>query len=229
MKANGFIFLLLASVMCLPGYAKKLAISHVEHPTVEKVYLPLIQAMYKAANIEIELYYVNNSPRSIKGLNDGLFDADVGKILLSVENYENIIHVPTPISKVSLFLACAKDVKCNKSVLLNEQLIIASPYPKSIIENITPIEAVITLISSKAKTTQMLELGRVEYILFGDDTQTKMFGLQRNFQIIEIERAYIYHVLHKKHAGLIPLLDKALKQVIAKQEASLLPMKITEN
>ena len=197
--------------------AEPLTVAHVDHPTVEKVYLPLIKAMYKEANIDIKLYYVNNSPRSIKALNDGLFDADVGKILESVQDYENIIHVPTPIATTGLYLACSQKVVCERSILLNKYIQIASPYTADIIKNITPLIAELTIISSKAKTTQMLILGRVDYVLFGDDTRTKMEELQRNFQVIEIETANIYHVLHKKHAALIPCLNQALKEVKRQQ------------
>jgi len=218
------ILFLLTNTLAFAENSKKLVVSHIDHPTVEQLYLPLVQAMYKEANIEIELYYVKNSPRSIKGLNDGLIDADVGKILPSIENYPNIIYVPTPLAQTSLFLACAKRLPCTKSLLLNKYLEIASPYPKKIIQNITTIEAEVILISTKAKTTKMLKLGRVDYILFGDDTQTKMTKFQRHFKVIEIETAYIYHVLHKKHSAIIPKLNQALKYVIAKQQQSLTPL-----
>lgn len=57
-----------------------------------------------------------------------------------------------------------------------------------------------------------MTLGRVDYVLFGDDTHTKIKALQRNFQVIEIETANIYHVLHKKHAALIPRLILVIKR-----------------
>ena len=142
----------------------------------------------------------------------------MGKILEYLQGYENIFYVPAPLAKVGLYLACAKHVSCEKSILLNEYIDIASPYTSAIINNISPLKAKIVQISSKAKTTQMLELGRVDYILFGDDTKTKMAGLQQNFQVVEIKTAYIYHILHKKHAELIPQLDAALKTVLAQQQ-----------
>jgi len=114
--------------------AKALTLARADHHKVEKVYLPLIKAMYKEANIDIKLYYVNNSPRPIKALNDGLFDADVGKILESVKDYENIIHVPTPLTTTRLYLACSKKVVCDRSILLNQYIQIASSYTAEIIK-----------------------------------------------------------------------------------------------
>jgi hypothetical protein len=215
-----FIFCLLINVVAFAESTKKLVISYVEHSAVEKVYLPLIKAMYEEANIDVEFFYVDNSARSIKGLNDGLYDAYVGKTLSAIEAYENIIYVPTPLSKAGMYLACAKKMLCSKSLLLNQDIEIASPYTLATLQNVIPIKANVILISSKAKTTKMLELGRVDYIIFGDDTQTKMDKLQREFQVVEIKAEYIYHVLHTKHHSLIPRLNKALKIVINKHQTS---------
>ena len=133
-----------------------------------------------------------------------------------------VIYVPTPLSKAGMYLACAKKMLCSKSLLLNQDIEIASPYTLATLQNVIPIKANVILISSKAKTTQMLELGRVNYIIFGDDTQTKMDKLQREFQVVEIKTDNIYHVLHKKHQLLIPRLNKALKIVINKHKTSTL-------
>ena len=57
------IFCLFINVSAFAENTEKLVISHIEHSAVEKVYLPLIKAMYEEANIDVEFYYVNNSGR----------------------------------------------------------------------------------------------------------------------------------------------------------------------
>ena len=191
-----------------------LMVSYVEHPAVTKKYMPVVKAMYQEANIDTKLFLVNNSPRSVKALNEGFFDADIGKILSSIKGQENIIYVPTPIASVSLYLICRKQVVCDKKVLDDNKSIIASRFNREMLTNILPIRASISQILSQQRINKMLRIGRVNYSLVADDSDQGDARFHNEFQVIEVSRENYYHILHRKHRHLISRLDAALIKVL---------------
>jgi len=192
-------------------------VSYVEHPAVKKTYLPIVTAMYKEADLAIRLFEVSNSPRSVKALNDGFFDADIGKVLSSIKHHENIIFVPTPIATVGLYLVCRHDVICDETVLADESNMIVSRFSKKMLTNITPIHANIAQILSQQKINKMLSLGRVNYSLVADDIRSGASNFQDEFPVFEVSKEHYYHIIHKKHQGIVPRLNLALKTVLASQ------------
>jgi len=192
-----------------------LSVSYVEHPAVTKIYLPIIKAMYKEANLKAQFFKVSNSPRSIRALNDGLFDSDIGKILSSIKHHENIIHVPTPIATIGLYLVCRNEVVCDKTVLDNQRNMIVSRFSKNMLINIVPIKAEIAQILSQQKINKMLNIGRANYSLIADDARLGATNFKDNYTVVLLSKEYYYHILHKKNKGIIPLLNLALKTVLA--------------
>jgi len=175
--------------ICLSVQAEQaLMVSHVKHPAVTKKYLPVVKAMYQQANIDTKLFLVNNSPRSVKALNEGFFDADIGKILSSIKGQENIIYVPTPIASVGLYLVCRKQIVCDKKVLDDSRNIIASRFNREMLTNILPIRASISQILSQKRINKMLRIGRVNYSLVADDSEQGDARFHNEFQVIEVSR-----------------------------------------
>jgi hypothetical protein len=194
-----------------------LSVSYVEHPAVKTTYMPIVKAMYKQANIPIELFQVNNSPRSVKALNDGFSDADIGKILSSIEHHDNITYVPTPIASVALYLVCAKNVPCHKGILNQKDEMIVSRFNRKMLTNVVPIASDIAQIISQKRIDKMLRLNRVRYSLVADDSGFGATQFQSEFQVIEVSRENYYHILHKKHQHLISKLNLALNLVLSTQ------------
>lgn len=194
-----------------------LSVSYVDHPAVKKTYQPIVEAMYREANIAVQLFEVSNSPRSVRALNDGFFDADIGKILSSIKHHENIIYVPTPIATVGLYLICRKKVICHKAILDNETNIIVSRFSEEMLTNIIPIKANIAQILSQQKINEMLTISRVNYSLVADDITSGATNFQDEYNVLLVSQEPYYHILHKRHEGKIPKLDQALKMVLAAQ------------
>ncbi len=192
----------------------KLSVSYVEHPAVRNIYLPIVEAMYKEAKLPIRLFKVSNSPRSVEALNDGLFDADTGKILSSIKHHENIVYVPTPISTVGLYLICLKSVMCDETVLNNESNMIISRFSKKMLTNILPIKAGMAQILSQKKINKMLNIRRVNYSLIADDISSVARHFQDKYSVVLVSKESYFHILHKKNQGIIPQLDLALKVVL---------------
>jgi len=193
-----------------------LSVSYVEHPAVKNIYLPIIRAMYEEANLKVRLFKVSNSPRSVRALNDGFFDADIGKILSSIKHHENIIYVPTPITTIGLYLVCRQEVVCDKSVLDDHSNMIVSRFSKNMLVNILPIKAEIAQILSQQKINKMLSIGRVNYSLIADDTRLGAETFKDTYTVVLLSKEYYYHILNKKNKDIIPILDLALKAVLAK-------------
>ncbi len=191
-----------------------MSISYVKHPVVKK-YSPIVEAMYKEANIAIQLFEVSNSPRSVRALNEGFFDADIGKILSSIKYHENITYVPTPIASIGLYLVCRNDVVCDKTVLDDDTNMIASRFSKEMLTNILPIKAEIAQILLQKKINKMLSIGRINYSLVADDTTEGATNFQDEYTVVLLSIEYYYHILHIKHKSIIPRLDLALKKVLA--------------
>jgi len=195
-----------------------LSVSYVEHPAVKRTFLPVVKAMYKQANIPIDLFQVNNSPRSVKALNDGFFDADIGKILSSIKHHNNIIYVPTPIASVGLYLVCIKNIPCHKGVLDDENNMVVSRFNRKMLTNILPIKASISQILSHQRINKMLRLGRVNYSLIANDSEFDKTKISDEFEIVEISRENYYHILHKRNQHLVSKLNSALKIVLSEQD-----------
>lgn len=193
-----------------------MSISYVKHPVVKK-YSPIVEAMYKEANIAFQLFEVSNSPRSVRALNEGFFDADIGKILSSIRHHENISYVPTPIASIGLYLVCRNDVVCDKTVLDDDTNMIASRFSKEMLTNILPIKAEIAQILLQKKINKMLSIGRINYSLVADDTTEGATNFQDEYTVVLLSIEYYYHILHIKHKSIIPRLDLALKKVLAAQ------------
>jgi len=174
--------------------------------------------MYKQANIPIDLFQVNNSPRSVKALNDGFFDADIGKILSSIKHHNNIIYVPTPIASVGLYLVCIKNIPCHKGVLDDENNMVVSRFNRKMLTNILPIKASISQILSHQRINKMLRLGRVNYSLIANDSEFDKTKISDEFEIVEISRENYYHILHKRNQHLVSKLNSALKIVLSEQD-----------
>lgn len=173
--------------------------------------------MYRQANVNIRLFEVSNSPRSVRALNNGFSDADIGKILSSIKHHKNIIHVPTPIAIVGLYLICRKKVICDKAILNNEANIIVSRFSKEMLTNIMPIKAEIAQILSQQKIDEMLKIGRVNYSLVADDVTSGATNFQDKYDTVLVSQEPYYHILHRKHVDKIPKLNQALKIVLAEQ------------
>jgi len=195
----------------------RLSVSYVDHPAVNKTYQPIVEAMYEQANVNISLFKVSNSPRSVKALNDGFFDADIGKILSSIRHHKNIVYVPIPIAVVGLYLICREDVTCDKTVFDDEYNMIVSRFSKEMLTNIIPIKSDIAQILSQQKIDEMLRSGRVNYSLIADDINSGATNFQDEYKIFLASQEPYYHILHKRHADKIPRLEHALKIVLAKQ------------
>jgi hypothetical protein len=196
-----------------------LSVSYVEHPAVKNIYLPIIKAMYKEANLKAQFFKVSNSPRSIRALNDGLFDADIGKILSSIKHHENIIYVPIPIATIGLYLVCRYDVICDETVLDSHSNMIVSRFSKDMLTNIVPIKAEIAQILSQKKINKMLSIGRANYSLIADDTRLGATNFEDNYTVVLLSKEYYYHILHKKNETIIPVLNLALKMVLGERSS----------
>jgi len=178
--------------------------------------------MYEQADVNIQLFEVSNSPRSVRALNDGFFDADIGKILSSIKHHENILYIPTPIAIVGLYLICREGVICDETILDDELNIIVSRFSKEMLTNIMPIKAEIAQILSQQKIDEMFKIGRVNYSLVADDVTSGATNFQDKYNTVLVSQEPYYHILHKKHQNKIPKLDQALKIVLAEQ--SILPL-----
>lgn len=191
-----------------------LSVSYVKHPAVQATYLPVVKAMYEKANVTIQLFEVSNSPRSVETLNDGFFDADIGKVLSSIKDHENIIYIPTPIATVGLYLICRREVVCNKTILDDDRKIIISRFSKKMLTNILPINAGVAQILSQHKINTMLSIGRVNYSLVADDINSGASNFHDKFTVFLVSKEPYYHILHKKHQKIVPKLDLALKKIL---------------
>jgi len=197
----------------------KFVISYVEHETIINYYVPLLDKAYRSIGIQPDFVLINDK-RALKLLNSGLIDADTAKSLEMLGDYSDIIKVPTPISKIEVLLLCQEPLPCDLSVLYDHSkklgVIGADEFYAELLAN-TNIK--IFEFNSFDVLYKIFDQKKVDYVIAVFDDQSKATKLKYPNSFL-IEEKLGYHLLHKKHAALIPQLEQAIKDIIAQDNFS---------
>ncbi|MCF6433926.1 hypothetical protein [Pseudoalteromonas sp. MMG022] len=189
-------------------------ISYVEHEGIIKYYVPLLASAYKKIGIEPKFELINDK-RALKLLDQGAIDADTAKSLEFVDHYQNIIVVPTPISQIDVVLLCQSKLPCDLSVLKDANrslgIIAADEFYAQLLEG---SEISILELTSFETLLKIFDQNKIDYAIVVFDDYTKNTMLKYNNRFL-IQQKIGYHLLSKKHQGLVEKLDKAIIQTRA--------------
>ena len=211
------LLILLINILINSAVAKneQFIISYVEHESIMKYYVPLLDAAYRSIGIEPEFVLINDK-RALKLLDNGEIDADTAKTSETLKNYSNIIKVPTAISKIEVTLLCQEHLLCDLSVLNDESKILGVIGAKDFYVNLLKdSEISIAEFTSFEVLLKIFKQKRVDYAFSVFDEYSKITQLRYPNKFI-IEEKIGFHLLNEKHKDLIPKLEKAIKDTLAK-------------
>jgi polar amino acid transport system substrate-binding protein len=181
--------------------------------------VPLIQAVYAEIGMQ-PVFVLVPSERAITGANGGAYDADLIRANGTLDAYPNLAFTREPIRRVDLYAY----VKRNSGVIINTiadvkghtvGLTQGSKLPEAFIK----AEGIVPEVAYTASSLYlMLEAGRFEIALI---TSTQIIsksdpifvGAKRVGPVLASSNSF--HVLNKKHTGLIPKFDAAVKAMKA--------------
>jgi hypothetical protein len=188
-------------------------ISYVEHDGIINYYVPLLKKAYKKLGITPEFSQINDQ-RALRLLNDGVIDADTAKSLESIDIYDAITYLPTPISRIEVFLICQKNEVCDLSLLANPEksmaLIGANEFYSELLTDseIKQVELV-----SFDTLFKIFDQGKVDAAIIVLDAYTKPKLLKYTNHFL-IQEKLGFHLINQKHKALILPLEKAITEVL---------------
>lgn len=205
------------SIAGVSSNGDKFIISYVEHESIIKYYVPLLDAAYRSIGIEPEFVLISDK-RALKLLDSGEIDADTAKTAEILEDYPNIITLPTAISKIEVTLICQQGLLCDLSVLSDNKKILGVIGAKTFYSNLLKGSQInITEFTSFEVLLKIFEQKKVDYIFSVFDEYSKMTQIRYPNRFV-IQEKVGFHLLNEKHKNLIPKLEQAIKDTIAKGE-----------
>jgi hypothetical protein len=187
---------------------KPFLLTHIVYPYLDD-YSELFVEIYTELGFKVELI-PTPSLRGLILLNDGIVDSDVVRLNVIANTYPNVIVVTPELKRVSLSLICAKGVPCYRGVLADTNIsILANERMLALLDDgeFKSIHVNNELFSS---VLNMLKAERYYYAIYVIDEVIKNHFTE-NFQIIELKKISINHVIHKKHIGLLPQIQEKIR------------------
>ena len=187
---------------------KSFSLTYIVYPDLED-YTDLFVEIYTELDFEVELI-PTPSLRGLILLNNGDVDADVLRLNIIAKDYPNVIVVQPELERVSLSLICVKGVRCNRSLFANKNIsILANDRMLALIKpgEFKAIQIGNELFSS---VLNMLKAKRYNYAIYVVDEMIKKH-FEQDFQIVELKKLSINHVINKKHIGLLPQIQNKIR------------------
>ncbi|MFT2092251.1 hypothetical protein [Paraglaciecola sp. 2405UD69-4] len=182
-------------------------------------YAELIESTYKELGYDTIIVDIP-AKRGLLQLNKGAIDADVVRLKKNAELYPNIIVIEPAITSGVIALVCAQGVKCDPSLLKNEDVEIYSH--EGIVTQLGNAEVTAKIISHERMFSiiDMLVAQRGNYALYACDFNT-LNNLPSNLTAVTIKTVYGYHVISKKIAHLRPLIEAKIEEKLPEFHATL--------
>lgn len=215
MKTYIFITFLLIFIpfLSFAQAPKPFLLTHIVYPDLED-YTALFVNIYTELGFKVELI-PTPSLRGLILLNDGAVDADVLRLNIIAEEYPNVIVLYPELKQVSLSLICAKGIPCNSDILMNKNISVLAN--SRMLELLDPGEFESIQIDNElfSSVINMLKVGRYFYAIYVVDEVIKKH-FEQDFQIIDIKKISISHVIHKKHIDLLPQIREKIRTKLPK-------------
>ena len=184
---------------------KKMTISYVVYPQVEG-YVALIKDVYTELGFKVTMLSTP-STRGLILLNEGEVDADVVRVRRTVEQYPNAILVEPALKIGKLVLLCRKDVTCEASILHSKNEVLLSSDAVTPYLTELKVSARIAKPQGTVNVIDMLKAKRADYAFFLIDGQ---IDFTQDFHMVDIQEISVFHVIHKKHAAMLPLIQQKI-------------------
>lgn len=196
-----------------------ISLSYLEHPSVVSRAIPIVREAYHAAGIKLDLVAMPAS-RLLSAILQGQIDGDVLLAEDIIYPYSDIMPVGPPLSSVTFVLLCQKQVDCTAEVLGDPRITIASTDESynSVIRRIPSAKGSrIYKVNYLGKMPELVASGHFEYAFYVLSNDWPVPDTVASLKRLSLFESHAYHVLHKKHQGIAPIIHQAIANVLAKE------------
>ncbi|NCP63778.1 MAG: hypothetical protein GW763_16110 [Paraglaciecola sp.] len=184
---------------------RELLMSYVVYPHVE-LYVQFIQDVYQDLGYSVKMI-ATPATRGLLLLSEGEVDADVVRLKSTAATFPNILLVEPELKIGKLALLCRKEVTCTESVLNDPSVVILSRKAFDFYFQDYHYSAQIERTVNDG--IEMLRAKRANYAFVVLDGQLELLP---DFNVLNIQDISVVHVIHKKHAKLLPLIQQKIAE-----------------
>ena len=217
MKKLTFIFFISSLLLTPPLYGQQtLKFSTLDLNFMLKINQLIFTEVYQrlGINISIKIY---PAERALQLANSGKVDGDLIRGAIVAKIAPNLLMIPTP-----FFQGKASAFSKNKNITLNGWQSL-KPYKIAIlrghkIAEIQTAQLNVEIINTPEELFYFLAKDRADIVIFPQliaSVYLKKLGLTRIYALLPpLSEAPLYHFIHKKHANLVPKVDKIIKDLL---------------
>ena len=201
-------------------FKEQFILSYVEYPGAEP-YLKVIQEIYTELGFNVKSI-ATPALTGISLLSEGKVDGDAYRLGRVVTTFDNVILVTPELVRATLVLLCLPDIQCDRAVLNNSKnTLLTNERALGYLKDVD-IRANLLKDEVIKNTVEMLHSGEVKYATFMIDERQI---IPKGMQMVKLRNIFLYHVIHKKHAALLPQIEKKMRQKRRKLNTTLLKAK----
>ena len=191
-------------------------ITYAGHPQVQR-FIPLIEESYHALGIKTHMR-PTPAERALIELNQGRVEADVIRLAMLIQDFDNIVPVPPMLGEVNYLLLCQKSSPCSTDLMWDPTKtgVVSSHHVNYLQKRYQGrIKAHLYTMHMSQDPVNMLAKGRVDFALYVWEAAQSENQYAHQFNQIVLFQTPAYHVINRKYAFLIPQLSEQISKNLA--------------
>ncbi|GAA0347440.1 hypothetical protein GCM10009092_09820 [Bowmanella denitrificans] len=189
--------------------SQKMLLTHIQH-SQKQPFIDFITTVYQDLGIDVTTQAVP-SVDEFTLLERGETDAAVLLVKENAMAHKNLVIVEPAIYEADLVLLCKRKDTCDLSVLQSQDNAIFTNLGDIATIQTMGVKSQLFFESSLTDSLSMLRNGRVDFLLYGT-TKAEVRQLKAEFNLIEVKKLSMHHVIHNKHAKLLPALQSTIRR-----------------
>lgn len=191
---------------------KRLSISTGTHPAVVEHFQPWVKQAYAELGIEIEFLTLNEE-RSLVLLQNGEIDGDIIRSEQIIAQLQELYPVFL-LGEAQVYLVCRPRVECNDSTFYNSKLILGFVAGNNYLQELLlGTEIAQMRYTSYQLLQKSYQQKRVDAYVEIRNPYEAGKSFPKSAGIFNLGQVRGFHVLHKKHRHLIPLVAEKLQEL----------------
>lgn len=194
--------------------------SYVNHPSVVKVLLPLIEESYKRLGITVN-FVEQPSARNLRLASKGVTDGDTAYSDLLVDFYDNLITVGPELIQSNFVLLCHVSAQCNASVLEDpNKTVVLTDASRDGLEYklMDQLKSKLYSINSLSRIPKLIDGRRLVYGIYVVADLQSNLAAYPNLRFVHLFTTKTHHILNDKYAYMANDVAKSMQQVMKKQD-----------
>ncbi|MBQ4846646.1 MULTISPECIES: hypothetical protein [unclassified Pseudoalteromonas] len=208
------LLLIISVLFILPCNAKPYTINASEalsYQLGQQQVTAIMTEIYQPLNIVPEVIFLP-SYRGLKNVDQGLLDAEGGRVDVVMTTYKNVIKIPTPIAQSQLAIFCLKPHSCQVNlkdpILRIHGNLIAEHYCAKKDLSCTAVQNDISAFQALVKEQANILLANSVF----PSGSLCTAGIKKVYiKLLHAKPHRIYHYVHQRHVKLVSALDASIK------------------